>query len=131
MKSTTQKHHKGFILAVCIVSLTVISIITTAVLLSISVQNSALKLERSLTDTGYQVSQIGEYFISGTLSEDDIPEGYSFTIDETGNILTVKKGGTTVLLIEKNTDDPENVKIVRWHAFGAAESVSTEGLPEL
>ncbi len=119
MRSNTQKHRKGFILGYCIISMTLVTVFASAILMSLSIQSSSLKLEKALTNAHYKVSQIGEDFLAGNITSDTERDGY--TCEISGNTLTVTtSGGNTVLIVEKNEEN----KIVRWHTSDASEELT-------
>lgn len=82
------------------------SILLTTVVLG---AHTRVKASEKLMQNRIEIEQIGEYFVSDTEEsgqfEDSVQNGgYTATVTDGGNILTLKsKNGTPVLYIEKNS----------------------------
>ncbi len=118
MSLATKRRNKGFILAICIVSILLISILTSTILFSVTVQNSTLKLEKLLASNRFEIDQLGEMFLAGKISagtHDMSIYGYDFYCDvkAEGTVLEVSPKSdikNILLYVEKDSTG----KVLVW-----------------
>lgn len=117
------RRRKGYILAIAMVGLLLITLLATNILLILKVQTSHLTLEAELAEVDKRIDEIGEQFLMGNIRRNQVINGFTCRLSDDGMTMTVVSAGEggaddrPVLIVQKDG----NGRILRWNTVEVSE----------
>ena len=122
-----RRRHKGAILAVCFVAITVVMLLTSTIFFMVQGDTATTALLESRAETRREVAAIGEQLVAGTLDPGSLPEGYTCETvtaeDGSQTTMILKRGDTLVLRVTVSAKG----KILAWETN---PKTASEPLPD-
>ena len=117
MKYNPLKNKRGMVLATAVMFMTVLAVLGILLTSTLLYATTATRTNQKALDNRLTLDQIGEYFVAGSLTEEQL-ETYGYEdVDEEDTILALKKknGSAVVLYIVKDGTN-KTAKIWRYSA---------------